>query len=68
MNPPKKSVTSGRIKKAPTMGELKSTHNGRTFAPLRGRQKSTHIYLPSAGVCGVSCVSSIVPEGSENHE
>lgn len=68
MNPPKKSVTSGRIKKAPTMGELKSTHNGRTFAPLRGRQKSTHIYLPSACCCCVACVSMPCMKGEQGHE
>ena len=33
--------------KAPTLGEQKSAHIGRTFALLRGREKSAQIYLTS---------------------
>jgi len=41
-----------QYQKAPTLGERKSAHIGRTFVLPRIRPKSAHIYLPSACLWG----------------
>jgi hypothetical protein len=46
-------------KKAPTSGEQKSAHIGRTFALLRGREKSAHIYLTSVVSWAVEVVVAL---------
>ena len=45
--------------KAPTLGEQKSAHIGRTFALLRGREKSAHIYLTSVVLWAVEEVVAL---------